>query len=363
MLIFICMIHTRLSLVLAISVLALSFLPACKKKEKKTATASTQQGGQKPPPMRVDVYVVEPRSLSENLELPGTLLANESTEIHPEISGRLVALNVREGGYVGKGSVLAQLYAGDLHAQLNKLRAQLAIAQQSEKRSAELLKIQGISQQDYDMSLLNVNNIRADMDLVRANITKTVIRAPFSGKLGLKNISPGSFVTPQTVIAVIRQTDRLKLDFTLPEKYSGRMKVGQTVSFSVEGSDKKYQAKVMALESGVTEETRSLNVRAVVVNKGEELVPGSFAKVQTNFPADTNALMVPTQAVLPQARGKKLIIIQGGIAKFTDITTGARDTTYVQVLTGVKPGDTVVTTGLLSLRPEAKVQVGRVINK
>lgn len=320
----------------------------------------SQQGGARPP-MRVDVFVIETRSLSENLELPGSLIPNESTEIHPEISGRLVALNVREGTYVGKGAVLAQLYAGDLYAQLNKLRAQLAIAQQSEKRSAELLKIQGISQQDYDMSLLNVNNIRADMDLVRANITKTVIRAPFSGKLGLKNISPGAFVTPQTVIAVIRQTDRLKLDFTLPEKYTGRMKVGQNVSFTVEGSDKTYQAKVMALESGVTEQTRSLSVRAVVVNKGDELVPGTFAKVQTNFPPDTNALMVPTHAILPQARGKKIILYQGGVAKFVDITTGARDTSYVQVLSGVKPGDTIVTTGLLSLRPEAKIQVGKIV--
>jgi membrane fusion protein, multidrug efflux system len=360
MLIFIRMIHIRLSLVLLLATGLTVFIPACKKKEKKTATASQQQGGAKPPPLRVDVFVVQPRSLSENLELPGSLLANESTEIHPEISGRLVSLNVREGGYVGKGAVLAQLYAGDLYAQLNKLRAQLAIAQQSEKRSAELLKIQGISQQDYDMSLLNVNNIRADMELVRANITKTVIRAPFSGKLGLKNISPGSFVTPQTSIAIIRQTDRLKLDFTLPEKYSGRMKVGQEVSFTVEGSDKKYQAKVMALESGVTEQTRSLNVRALVVNKGD-LVPGSFAKVQTSFPPDTAALMVPTQAILPQARGKKVIIYQGGVAKFTDITTGARDTSFIQVLTGIKPGDTIVTTGLLSLRPDAKIQLGKVI--
>jgi membrane fusion protein, multidrug efflux system len=336
------------------------FLFSCKKKEK-TTTASNQQGGAKAPALRVDVYVVEPRTLSENLELPGSLIANEATEIHPEVSGRLVALNVREGTYVGKGSVLARLYAGDLQAQLNKLQTQLAIAHQSEKRSSELLKIQGISQQDYDLSLLNVNNIRADMDIVRANISKTVIRAPFSGKLGLKNISPGAFVTPQTIIAVIRQTEQLKLDFTLPEKYTGKMKVGQDVRFTVEGNDKTYTAKVIALESGVSEDTRSLNVRALVVNKGAELLPGSFAKVQTNFPPDNNALMVPTQSILPQARGKKVILYKGGVATFVDITTGIRDTSFVQVLTGIKPGDTVVTSGLLSVRPDAKIQVGKVI--
>jgi membrane fusion protein, multidrug efflux system len=336
---------------------------SCKKKEK-TATQTQQAGGNRQQqPMRVDVYVVHPRSLSENLELPGSLIANEATEIHPEISGRLVALNVREGSYVGRGSVLAQLYAGDLQAQLRKLQTQLAIAHQSEKRSAELLKIQGISQQDYDLSLLNVNNIKADMDIVRANISKTVIRAPFSGRMGLKNISPGAFVTPQTIIAVIRQTDQLKLDFTLPEKYTGKMKVGQTVSFTVEGNDKTYNAKVIALESGISEDTRSLNVRAIVVNKDAELLPGSFAKVHTNFQPDTNALMVPTQAILPQARGKKVILYQGGVAKFVDITTGTRDTSFVQVLDGIKPGDTVVTTGLLSLRPDAKIQVGKVTSE
>jgi membrane fusion protein (multidrug efflux system) len=139
------------------------------------------------------------------------------------------------------------------------------------------------------------------------------------------------------------------------------MKVGQEVKFTVEGNDKVYTARVIALESGVSEDTRSLNVRALVVNKDSELLPGSFAKVQTNFPPDNNALMVPTQSILPQARGKKLIIYKGGVAKFVDITTGTRDTSFVQVLTGIKPGDTVVTSGLLSVRPDAKIQVGKVI--
>jgi membrane fusion protein (multidrug efflux system) len=189
-----------------------------------------------------------------------------------------------------------------------------------------------------------------------------MIYAPFNGRLGLKNISPGAFVTPQTIIAVIRQTDQLKLDFTLPEKYTGKMKVGQTVTFHVEGNEKKFIARVIALESGVSENTRSLNVRAIVTNKNAELLPGAFAKVETNFAPDTSALMIPTQAVLPQARGKKIILYQGGIAKFTDITTGARDTTYIQVLSGVKSGDTIVTTGLLSVRPEAIIQINKVTN-
>ena len=312
--------------------------------------------------MRVDGYVVKPELFGENIEVPGTILANETTEIHPEVSGKVVRLNVAEGKYVTRGSLLAKLYDGDLRAQLNKLQIQLSIAQKTEERQAQLLKIQGISQQDYDLSLLQVNNLRADIDIIRTSISKTEIRAPFNGKLGLKNISPGAYVTPSTIVAVINQTDQLKLDFSVPEKYTGQIKTGQIVSFTFEGSKKKFGAKVIATESGVTENTRSLSVRAIVMSKDPALLPGAFAKVELSFDPDPNAILIPTQAVLPQARGKKVIVYDNGIAKFTDVTTGVRDSSRVQITEGLKPGDTIVVTGLLSVRPEGKIQIGKIIN-
>ncbi len=187
--------------------------------------------------------------------MPGTLLANETTEIHPEVSGRVVQLNISEGRFVSQGTVLAKLYDGDLQAQLRKLEVQLNIAQKTEERQAQLLKIQGISQQDYDLSLLNVNNIKADIEIIKTSIAKTAIHAPFSGRLGLKNISQGAYITPQTVITTISQTDQLKLDFTVPEKYTDRIKNGQIVNFTVQGKDKQYNAKVMATEVSVAETT------------------------------------------------------------------------------------------------------------
>ncbi|HSU27390.1 MAG TPA: biotin/lipoyl-binding protein, partial [Chitinophagaceae bacterium] len=160
----------------------------CGKKDKKE---TTQKGpGGKPvqqPALAVEGYIVKEVAISNDIEIPGTILPFESTEIHPEISGRVVVLNVHEGGFIGQGAVLARLYDGDLQAQLKKLQVQLGIAEATERRSAELLKIQGISQQDYDLSLLSVNNIKADIEITQAGITKTIIRAPFSGKLGLKN--------------------------------------------------------------------------------------------------------------------------------------------------------------------------------
>jgi len=335
-------------------------LTDCGNKEKKI-TAKTQQPRQ--PAARVDVFIVSPRTISESIEVPGTLLAKETTEIHPEVSGRVVSLNISEGRYVARGTVLLKLYDGDLQAQLRKLQVQLSIAQKTEERQAQLLKIQGISQQDYDLSLLNVNNIRADIEIIRTSIQKTAIRAPFSGRLGLKNISIGAYITPVTLLTTITQTDQLKLDFSVPEKYSDRIKVGQMVTFKVQGSTKQYAAKVMATEVSITETTRSLLIRSVVSNKNAELLPGTFANVRLMFDPNPNALMVPSEAIIPQARGKKLISFNGGNAKFVDITTGVRDSAFVQVTQGIKVGDTVVITGLLSIRPGAKIQLGKIANK
>ncbi len=349
--------------ILSVMLISTAVLTACGGKKKKETSATQQGGPAKAPPMRVDGYIVVAQPFQENIEVPGNLVANDVAEIHPEVSGRIVQLNVAEGKYVGKGTVLAKLYDGDLRAQLNKFQVQLALAQKTEERQAQLLKIQGISQQDYDISLLQVNSLRADIGILQTSISKTVVRAPFSGKLGLKNISTGAYVSPASIIAVINQTDQLKLDFTVPEKYIDQIKMGQLVTFSVEGSTKQMGAKVIATESNVTENTRSLTIRAAVVGNDPGLLPGKFAKVQLSFDPDPNALLIPTQAVIPQARGKKVILYKGGIAIFADVTTGIRDSARVQIIDGLKAGDTVVVTGLLSVRPEAKIQIGKIVNK
>ena len=164
------------------------------------------------------------------------------------------------------------------------------------------------------------------------------------------------------MIAIISQTDQLKLDFTVPEKYTDQIKIGQIVDFSFEGSQKRFGAKVTATESSVAENTRSLSVRASVMGKDPSLIPGTFAKVELRFDPDPNAILIPTQAVLPQARGKKVIVYDNGVAKFKDVTTGSRDSARIQITEGLKPGDTIVVTGLLSVRPESKIQIARIVN-
>lgn len=336
---------------------ALVLFAAC---GKKTKTENTQSSGPAQPTLSVEALVAKSQSLSSDIEVPGTILASETTEIHPEVPGRIVVLNIREGAYVGKGALLAKLYDGDLQAQLRKLEVQLNIAEQTEKRQAELLKIQGISKQDYDLALLQVYNLRADMDIIRTSIAKTTIRAPFSGKLGLRNVSPGAYVTPATILTTIGQVNNLKLQFNVPEKYGAQLRSGQYINFNVEGSSKLYTATVIATEVMIEENTRSLAVRANVVNVDRALIPGAFAKVKITLGESEDAIMVPNSAILPQARKKMVYVYNGGKAIQTEVTTGVRDSTNIQVLTGVSAGDTVITSGLLFLRPNIDVKISNI---
>ena len=339
---------------------ALLLLAACGGKDKKDTAQSKQTGPVKQPPLPVEAMVVSFHELSADIEIPGSLMANESTEIHPEISGRLVLLNIREGAVVGKGTLLAKLYDGDLQAQLRKLQVQLKIAEQTENRQAQLLKIQGISQQDYDISLLQVHNINADIEIIRATISKSEIRAPYSGKLGLKNISPGAYITPATIITTISQVSQLKLQFDVPEKYGASIKKGQQVDFTIDGVQKDFTATVLATEDAITEDTRSLTVRALVKGTDPDLIPGAFAKVKIVMGKNENALMIPNNSIVPQGRKKLIYLFKNNKAISTEITTGVRDSTNIQVLTGLNKGDTVITTGLLFLRPNSDVKITKV---
>jgi membrane fusion protein (multidrug efflux system) len=335
-----------------------SVITSCDDKKKDATPPAGAQAQQQV--ITADALIVATRPLSADIEIPGTILANETTEIHPEVSGRVVKLNVREGTFVGKGALLAKLYDGDLQAQLRKLEVQLKIAEQTEDRQAQLLKIQGISQQEYDLSLLQVSNLKADIDIVKEAVRKTQILAPFSGKLGLKNISEGAYVTPAIIVTTISQVSQLKIQFNVPEKYGSQLRTGQSINFTIDGSNKTYTANIIAAEVKMDENTRSLAIRGLVKNGDASLIPGVFAKVRIVLGQNLNAIMVPTIVVQPQGRKKLVYLYKGGKSIPADITTGIRDSSNVQVLTGLSVGDTVITTGLLFLRPGADVKLKKI---
>jgi membrane fusion protein, multidrug efflux system len=310
-----------------------------------------------PMTIKAEGYVVRTSTLNQRIEAPGTLLPYDETEIHPEVAGKIVTLNIADGQTVQKGALMVKLFDGDLQAQLRKLRVQLAIARKNEERVNELLKINAISRQDYDLAVLQVSNTSADISITEASLAKTVIRAPFSGKVGFRNVAIGAYVSPSTVICKLSIINKLKLEFTVPEKYSSLVSSGNLVNFSTANNSKQYQAKVIATEAGIAENTRTLKVRAVVENVDKGVEAGGFAKVTYDLGDNRNAIMVPSQAIIPQARGKKVIVYQGGVPDFRDVTTGTRDSANVQILSGVTVGDTILTSGLLAIKPTSKVQV------
>lgn len=322
------------------------------------AKDNAQRGGNRMRgPLEVEGFVVEPRHVSETIEVPGTLMPAEVTQIRSEVNGRVVQLHIPEGEVVKKGVLLVKLFDADLQAQLRKLEVQLQIANKTVERQRELLAINGISQQDFDLAGLDAENLKADIETVRIAIGKTEIRAPYDGQVGLRNISLGSYIAPAEIITTLRDVNNLKIEFFVPEKYAKSISQGDLIRFRVDGGSGDHQAKVLATEGNVDQATRTLKIRALITSKHRELVPGVFARVNLQMGEDDKALMIPTQAVIPQARNKQVIVLRGDTAVFKTVETGIRDSAYVQVLNGLQDGDTVITTGLMAIRPSFKIKV------
>ncbi len=337
-------------------VLTIAIFSCSEVKEKTEKPKSTV-----PKEIKADVYIVAPQTLSQEIEVAGSLLAAEEVELHPEISGRVTDVLFKEGGNVSQGSVLLKLYDDDLQAQLQKLLVQLITAEQTAERFAALLKINGVSQQEYDLNVLAVNNIKADINIVRTNISKTSLRAPFSGKVGITPITKGAYVSPQTIITSLRKLSQLKMEFTVPEKYGQTMKNGNGVQFTVENNPTVFEAKIIATENTIAAETRSLKVKALVKKNDSSMIAGGFIKVKIPLGKNDSALMIPTQAIIPRARGKEIVTLKNGKATMVTVITGYRGTTQVEITEGVNSGDTVLLTGLLSIKQGSGVKINKII--
>ena len=331
---------------------------ACKSSDKDEKKPGA--GGDKKPPSRVEAFLVTPQTLAQDIEMPGSLMPAEETELHPEVSGRVTGIYFNEGSNVGQGAILIKLYDGDLQAQLSKLRIQLKVAKETLERYESLLKIGGVSVQEIEIYKLSVNNIQADMNIVQTSIARTSLRAPFSGRLGLRNISIGAYITPATTISTLRKISQLKLEFTVPEKYGTGMKPGGRIQFTMDNNEKTYAARIIATENNIAAETRSLRVRAVVDKADADLIAGAFVKVKIDLGKNDAALMIPSQAVIPKARNKQVIVYRNGMANMETVTTGIRDSSMVEITSGLKAGDTIIITGLLTTRQGSKVIISKV---
>jgi len=312
-----------------------------------------------PPPQIVDVIIADYQSIENKIEVNGLVLANESVEIHPEVSGRLISLNMPDGAMIQQGTILAKINDADLQAQLLKSNTQLSLAVKNEERLNKLLQINGVNQADYDVAINAVNNIKADIEIIKAQIDKTIIKAPFTGKLGLRMVSPGAYVNPQFVMATLQQTNQLKIDFAVPEMYGSLIQKGKSIKV-IADNNQEFIATITAEESQVNATTGNIKVRAIL--QQGNLKPGGFVKIQLDAGNGKQSIMVPTNAIIPDANSKKIIVVKDGKGEMVKIKIGLRNAYGVEVTDGLNPGDSIVVTGVLFVKSGKPVKVRSVKN-
>lgn len=301
--------------------------------------------------------IATPEKFADNLQLSGSLEANEQVEIRSEIMGVVEAINFKEGTQVSKGQVLVRVNDLELRAQLSKVGTAKQLASENERRAKLLLEKQAISQEEYDVASAGYKSAQAEAQLIAAQLEKATIRAPFSGTIGLRYISEGTYVTPTTPIATLVNTKQLKITFSVPAKYANRIKLNSEISFTTSGSQTEHTAKIYAVEPQIDVATRTLKMRAIADNSEGKLYPGMFASVLLPLETIDDAILVPSEALIPIQNGKMIFISEEGKAKQIKVETGSRTESSIRILSGLKAGDTILTSGVMSLKDGVPVKV------
>ncbi len=307
-----------------------------------------------------DCYIVKDSSVEFKISTIGTLKPNETANIVSEISKKVVAVYMKEGSVVSKGALLFKLDDADLQANLKKLKIEETLASATEAREKIRLEKGGSSQQLYDEILSKLNSIKAEIEFINVAIDKTEIVAPFSGRVGFRNVSLGSYVSPNTLLTTINDISQVKMDFAVPEMYSNSIKIGQEVEFTTDYSVEKFKAKIYAIEPNVDLKTRTLLLRAICENREQKLVPGSSIKVNIAIEENEHSIFIPSEALVPTMKGYLCYLLKDGKAQSVPLKTGNRNQQSVQIIEGLAVGDTVITTNLLKLKQGADVSIATI---
>lgn len=326
-----------------------------------TAQRASKGAKRKNGPVAVNLMIVKDTTVDNNIDVTGTIDANEKVNLVSETAGAITGIYFNEGSPVQKGQLLVKVYNQDLVAALKQNDYQVALAKQNEYRNSILLQKEAISQQEYDTSLTSLNTLKAQSDVLKAQIAKTEIRAPFSGVIGLRNISPGGYLSPSTSIASLVNIDPAKVTFSVPERYLSMIKAGTKISFTIESSRKSFTAVVYAIEPAIDLSSRTITVRAKAANPDNLLKAGAFAKINLRLDQIAKTIMVPTQCVIPDLKDNKVFIYHNGIAEAKTVKTDLRTDTRIEITSGLKAGDSLIVSGLIQIRNKVPLKVLKVI--
>lgn len=321
--------------------------------EQKTAPAqstTTQASSAAAAPVAVDVARVTSARLVDDVNAVGTLRSNESVVIRPEVSGRIVKLNFADGQQVRKGQLLIAFDSTVNQAEVQQARAELGIARANYERIADLAKQKFMSDRARDESLANVHVLEAKLALAQARLSKLEIRAPFSGIVGIRNVSVGDYVRDGTDLVNLEDISSVKVDFRVPERYADVIGKGQAIEVMVDAlPGKPFHAKVDAVDPQVDSAGRSALLRGRIENPEGRLKPGMFARVRLILAERENALLVPEESIVPQGGKMTVWKIVDGNAVRTEVKTGLRRAAKVEITQGLNLNDIVVTAGQIRL--------------
>jgi membrane fusion protein (multidrug efflux system) len=276
-------------------------------------------------------------------------------ELKPEVPGLVTGIFFEEGTLVEKGKLLIKLNDKDLQSQLERSEAQIKLLENEEFRKKKLLDIKAISLEEYEIAHQQWMIARAEKKLILANIARTEIHAPFTGKTGLRQVSPGAYLTVNNIVTTLQQPDPVKIDFNVPEKYAPLISEGLAITFSTEISDSVFTGKVQAVESEINAGTRMLKVRAFAPNRNHLLKPGAFARIDLILEQYPEAIRIPAEALITELSGNAVFVKQNGRAKKRVVRTGIRTEREIQITEGLLPGDSLIITGLLQMSDDLPV--------
>lgn len=340
----------------AVLIIALLLLAPKLFSSKSKQTENQTAGRSLNAPIMARVTVISPRTIENKVNSSGTILGNEEVDLRSETSGKITHILFTEGTRVNQGDLLVKINDSELQAQLKKAVYNRDLAKDKEFRQRALLEKQGTSKEAYDMVLNELNSANADIELIKAQIDKTEIRAPFGGVVGLRSVSVGSYITPNTPIVSMQSNNPVKIDFSIPEKYYGYIKSNSNISFKIQNSSKTYNAKIYAIEPKIDPSTRTIKARAIANNDDRSLFPGSFTEIEVVLNNIKDAIMIPSEALIPDIEGEKVYVLKNGKAAAQRVSSGIRTEKELQIIDGLAKGDSLIVSGIMQLRPGAPVK-------
>jgi membrane fusion protein (multidrug efflux system) len=327
---------------------------ACKSGKSSLPRRESGKSGAKIP---VNAIVIQPQLLNNRIFTTGTLLANEEVELRVETPGRVTGIFFAEGSRVEKGDLLLKIDDRELKARLKGKEIEEKEASDLEARKRQLFEIKGISQEEYDKAVNDLGMVKAEKEIIEAQLAKTEIIAPFDGVIGLRYVSEGSFVSTNMLVATMQNINPMKVEFSVPEKYAKQIKKGTEISVLVGDSQEEYKGSVYAVESKIDLDTRTIKARAKIPNPQGDLIPGSFARVDITLEQLPHAIVIPSEAVIPEMAGERVFTCVNGKARSVKVRTGIRTESSIQIVEGLNPQDTLIVTGLLLLSDDKAVEI------